>query len=266
MSMVGSNNKNGSGTVTRVIRILQVFSEATNDVSIKELSALTSLAPSTCHRLLNLLRDEDIIAFDPDHKRYSAGLEFMRIASLIANKASLADIAHPFMERVVEVVDEACVIVSYLPTQKLITVLGVVKSSNPLQYNTELFTTRSPLWGATGQSVVAFLPRSEQEELYESRYDDIYPDTKAKLPPKDEYFAIMDEYRAKGYALSHGQTIEGAVGIGVPIFDKSSKVVGSLCVTLPEIRFTNKIRDRILETLFPQARALSQTLGYLGSD
>ncbi|GAC03767.1 IclR family transcriptional regulator [Paraglaciecola chathamensis] len=261
--MVVSNRKNGSGTVSRVIRILQVFSETTGDVSIKELSALTNLAPSTCHRLLNLLSEDDIIAFDPDHKRYSAGLEFIRIASLIANKASLSDIARPFMERVVNVTNEACVIVSYLRTQKKITVVGVVKSSNPLQYNTELFTSRSPLWGATGQSVVAFLTRSEQEELYDSSYTDIFPSTKAKLPPKDEYLAIMKKFQSEGYALSHGQTIEGAVGIGVPVFDKSSRVVGSLCVTLPEIRYTKKIRDKVLETLFPQARELSQTLGYI---
>nr|WP_319249135.1 IclR family transcriptional regulator [uncultured Celeribacter sp.] len=254
-----------SGTVARAIRILQVFAEANGDVSIKDLSAQTGLAPSTAHRLLHLLSEDDIIAFDPERKRYSVGPEFIRIASLVAGKTSLSDIARPYMERVVEDANETCVVVSYLRPRKLITVVGVVNSANPLQYATELFATRSPLWGATGQSIVAFLPRSEQEDLYDSRSTDIFPATGTKLPAKEQYLAQMDAMRVQGYALSQGQTIEGAVAIGAPVFDKTNMVIGSLCVTVPEMRFTSDIQERILGILLPQAAALSTALGYIAA-
>ncbi len=253
------------GTVARVVRILQVFSEASDDVSIKELSAITSLAPSTCHRLLHLLIEDDVVAFDADRKRYHAGPEFIRIASLLASKTSFSDIALPFMERVVEVCREACAVVSYLRPRKLISTVGILKSSNPLQYNTELFTARTPLWGATGQSIVAFLPRAEQEELYDARDSDFYFGTQTRLPPREEYLAKMETIKEQGYAKSHGQTIDGAVGIGAPLYDKFGRVTGSLCVTVPEMRFDADAHDRIIGILIPQAQALSKVLGYLGT-
>ncbi|APZ50802.1 IclR family transcriptional regulator [Salipiger abyssi] len=254
-----------SGTVARAIRILQVFAEADGDLSIKELSAITGLAPSTSHRLLHLLAEDDIITLDADHKRYRIGPEFLRIASLVAGRTGLAEIAQPFMERVAETANETCVIVRYLRARGQITVVGACNSANPLQYRTELFSTRSPLWGATGQSVVAFLPRAEQEALYDSRESDSFPQTGARLPSKDVYLHQMEVFAAQGYALSRGQTIEGAVGIGAPVFDKSGDTIGALCVTVPEIRFSQETEDRILGVLLPQAQALSKALGHLGT-
>lgn len=252
------------GPVVRAVRLLQVFAEADSDLSIKDLAERTGLAPSTVHRLVNLLAEQGVVAIDGDHKRYGVGTEFIRIAALVASRSSLADIVRPFMERIVAGSGETCVYVSYLRPRRLITVLEAVNSPNPLQYKTELYSTRSPLWGATGQSVVAFLPRAEQEELYDGAVGQVFAATGAELPPRAAYFAQMDRFRAQGYALSSGQTIPGAVGIGAPVFDKSGQVIGSLCVTVPDMRFTDAIRDHILGVLVPEAKALSASLGYRG--
>jgi DNA-binding IclR family transcriptional regulator len=244
---------------------LQIFAEASGDLSIKEVAAQSGLAPSTVHRLLKLLSEDGIIEFDPSHRRYFVGNEFIRIASLVASKISIADIAKPYMNAVVENCDETCVLISYNRARKLISVVGLVSSSNPLRYQTEMYTARSPLWGATGQSVVAFLPREEQEALYDERADEMSLTTHAPLPPKQDYLADMDAFRRNGYAISHGQTIIGAVGIGAPIYDRNGQVTGSLCVSLPQLRSSEALEQSLAQLLIPQARAVSAALGFHGA-
>jgi len=254
-----------TGTIARAIQILQIFAEARGDLSIKEIAAESGLAPSTVHRLLKLLGENGVIEFDADHRRYDVGPEFIRIASLVTNKVSIADIAAPYMDKVVEECDETCVLVSYDRARQLISVVGLVSSSNPLRYQTEMFTTRSPLWGATGQSVVAFLPRDEQEALYDARSDELSVTTNAPLPAKQSYLAQMDTFRRLGYAITHGQTIEGAVGIGAPVYNRAGLVIGSLCVSLPQLRSSEALEQSLAQLLIPQARALSAALGYHGA-
>lgn len=253
-----------TGTIARTIQILQIFAEARGNLSIKEIAAESGLAPSTVHRLLKLLGENGVIEFDAGHRRYDIGPEFIRLASLVANKTSIADIAAPYMQKVVEESDETCVLVSYNRARKMISVVGLVSSSNPLRYQTEMFTTRSPLWGATGQSVVAFLPREEQEALYDERSDELSLTTNTPLPPKQSYLAQMDAFRRNGYAISHGQTIDGAVGIGAPVYDRNGLVSGSLCVSLPQLRSSEAMEQSLAQLLIPQARALSAALGFHG--
>lgn len=250
------------GPVVRAVNILRLFAQADTDLSIKELSEMSGLAPSTVHRMVNLLVDLGMVAFDAQHKRYGIGQELFRISAQVMTKTSFADIARPFMKSVVMACDETCVLISYLRPRKLITVIEVESSPNPLQYQTSLYTTRSPLWGATGQSVAAFLPENELKELFDQTEETASPTTGVPLPEWDDYLREMESIRAQGYALSQGQTIPGAVGMGAPVFDKSGLVIGSMCVTLPEIRYSEKVKDRIIGALVPQAKALSAALGY----
>lgn len=250
------------GPVVRAVKLLQMFADANSDLSIKELSDKSGLAPSTIHRLVNLLADLGMVTFDEQRKRYGIGQEFFRLSAQVMTKTSFADIARPYMKNVVLACEETCVLISYLRPRQLISVVAVENSPNPLQYQTELYATRNPLWGATGQSVAAFLPDTELSDLLEESGEQVFPATGARLPDRDSYLRQMAEIREKGYALSQGETIPGAVGIGAPVFDKAGLVIGSLCVTLPEIRYSETVRDRVIGTLVPEARALSMALGY----
>ena len=70
------------------------------------------------------------------------------------------------------------------------------------------------------------------------------------------------EIRSRGYAITHGQKIEGAVGIGAPIFNSERRAIGSLCMTIPETRFSAKAQTRLSELLMSRAGELSRALGY----
>src|SRR5688500_13624007 len=86
------------GTVARASRVLKLISESSEPMRITDLAADLGLAVSTVHRLLQLLRAEGLISFNPDSQRYDAGPELHRIASLLAARYGLADFAQPILD------------------------------------------------------------------------------------------------------------------------------------------------------------------------
>ena len=249
-----------AGTVARVVQLLACLAEAEGPVSIKFLCQTLKLPASTVHRLLGLLADEGMVERSADRPIYSPGLELVRIASLLASKIRIVDVAKPFMRAIVRDCDETCCLLQYIPTLRKVMAVHAEFSSHPLRYRIEFFQPHSLLWGATGRSVLAFLA---PEDIAAALSDnDASPATGASLPARDALLADLAEIRARGYAITHGQKIQGAVGIGTPLFNSERKVLGSLCITIPETRFNRKAQARLSQMLMQRAGELSRALGF----
>lgn len=148
-----------SGTTARTILLLRLLAETAEPVSIKALGGQTNLPHSTLHRLLQILVDTGMAAYEAKTKRYRIGPEFLRLASIVSGRKSVVDVARPYMEAVMTACQETCALISYLRGPNQVAAVAVTASPHPLQYQTELYVARSPLRGATGQSILAFLPR-----------------------------------------------------------------------------------------------------------
>jgi DNA-binding IclR family transcriptional regulator len=249
-----------AGTVARVVQLLACLAEADGPVSIKFLCQTLKLPASTVHRLLGLLADEGMVERSADRPIYAPGLELVRIASLLASKVRIVDVAKPFMRAVVRECDETCCLLQYLPERRKVMALHAEFSSHPLRYRIELYQPHSLLWGATGRAVLAFLPPDEIEAAIDG--GDSSPATGARAPARGALLADLDEIRSRGYAITHGQKIEGAVGIGAPVFNSERRVIGSLCMTIPETRFNRKAQARLSQLVMGRAGELSRALGY----
>jgi DNA-binding IclR family transcriptional regulator len=249
-----------AGTVARVVQLLACLAEADGPVSIKFLCQNLKLPASTVHRLLGLLSEQGMVERSADRPSYAAGLELIRIASLLASKVSIVDVAKPFMRAVVRECDETCCLLQYLPERRKVMALHAEFPSHPLRYRIEVYQPHALLWGATGRAVLAFLPPNEIEAAI--RDNETSPATGASLPPHKALLADLAEIKRRGYALTLGQKIPGAVGIGAPVFNSERRVIGSLCMTIPEIRFNRKAEARLSQMLIRQAGELSRTLGY----
>jgi DNA-binding IclR family transcriptional regulator len=134
-----------------------------------------------------------------------------------------------------------------------------IDALNPLRYSVDLFQPMSIMWGATGRSVLAFLPESVVAELIEEAEPS--PATGAPLPPAPKMMAELAQIRDRGYAITHGQKITDAVGIAAPVFAAGCQPVGSLCVTIPKYRFQPKMEPKIASVLVREADNLSKVYG-----
>jgi DNA-binding IclR family transcriptional regulator len=250
-----------TGTVARAVLLLaRVAAEGTT--TIKSLSQALSLAPSTVHRLLDLLASQGMIEHDQKHRRYSIGPEFYRVSALVVTRYDLVTLALPILREVVAEADESCVLGLYWPSQRRMSFAKCADSTRPLRYRVQLNTPLPIVWGASGRSILAHLP--EEEVAHVLAEETASPGKGEALPSPEALTRELAEIRARGYAISRGQKIAGAVGISAPVFGASGKVIGSLSITIPEIRFVEEQATKLGQLIRNRAGELSTRLGYLG--
>jgi DNA-binding IclR family transcriptional regulator len=246
------------GTVKRVIEIIRFFGDR-GDATLKELSLALSLAPSTCHRLLELLGRDGFVEQDTTHRRYRIGRELFRIAGLVQSKHDIRAIALPFLRELVDACDETSVLSLYLPTDRKMFFAEKVDSSMMLRYQLRMNTPMSVLWGASGRSILAFLDKDEVDRIYADEGQ--APGSGEGLPSRRAFDKELAGIRERGYDITYGQKLAGAVGIGAPVFGIDGKVLGSICVTVPETRIAAKDRPRLGGLVRATAVELSVAMG-----
>lgn len=248
------------GPIVRALKLIRLLAEIDSDISIKDAASHLDLPASTTHRLLRLLMQEGMVAKDPKTSRYRAGLDLERLGTLLSYKKGFKDLTLPFLQKIAQQCGEACMFVAYLPATQQVSLMTAINSLHPLRYEMELYVPHTVLWGATGRSILAFLPEEEQKKIVDTRVPS--PTTGALPPAWEELKPELDAIRSKGYALTRSQKVSGAIGIGAPIRNGEGRVIGSFCITIPEIRFDPAKEAELATLLLNETKAFSATIGY----
>ena len=248
-----------TGTVARTVRLMKQLAETEGTATISSLSEQTALPPSTVHRLLDLLAGEGMVERDPSRPHYRVGAEFFRMAALVSRQMPIGRLALPIMLQAVASHDEACYLCLFMPSAGKMIFAEAAEPSHLLSYRIPQNRPLSLLWGASGRSILAHVPEDEAMQLLKTERASGGSDL--KLPAWTGLRADLAAIRERGYAVSHGQRIKGAVGIFAPVFDVNRKVVGGLGFTIPELRFDPKREPSLSRAVMLSASRLSQALG-----
>jgi DNA-binding IclR family transcriptional regulator len=241
-----------SGTVARAVAVLRAVAESGDGTQIKRISAELGLPASTVHRLLDLLMREGMVERDEEAPTYRTGREFLRLSSVVASRHPLQAIAAPLLEQAVAALNETAYLCLYLPREHRLTFAAHVESTHPLGYRVRSHEPQTLLTGASGRSILAFLPPDEVGAVF----------AREGLAGPVDAAPDLAAIRARGYALSLGQRIAGAVGIFAPVFGPGGRVTGSLGFTIPEQRFDPAREAEFAHEAFRLAAELSAGLGY----
>ncbi|MDH7799262.1 MULTISPECIES: IclR family transcriptional regulator [unclassified Beijerinckia] len=247
------------GTVQRVAEVLRFFSER-GSATLKEMSQALSLAPSTCHRLCELLSRDGLIEKDEIDKKYKIGRELFRISALVNAKNDLRSLSIPFLEDLSNRCNETAVLSVFLPRDCKVFFAERADSTRMLRYQLPMNLPMSPLWGASGRSILAFLDSSDLDRALEN--EERAPASGERPPSRKSLEKQLAIIRDRGFDLTFGQKIVGAVGIAAPVFSANGKVVGSVCLTVPESRVNTRNQTKLGAMVQNSSAALSTALGF----
>jgi DNA-binding IclR family transcriptional regulator len=249
-----------TGTVARAVAVLRALAETDGDATVAGLAARLGLPRPTVHRLLGLLREQGMVDAHESTRTYAVGQEFFRIAALVTKRQQLGALARPEMERIVDACGETCLLGVYLPAHRQMMFAEEAPSVHPLGYRVDMLTPISLVWGASGRAILAFRPEGDIDEIL--RVEGPSPVTGARLPSAATTHDELAQVRAQGYAYTQGQKIPGSRGVAAPILAADGWAVGSLCLTIPEMRFDDGSAPRLGELLMEHASIVSGLLGY----
>lgn len=247
-----------SGTVARTLAVLTAVAERGGSVGVKDVADALGLPMSTAHRMLGLLREAGFVEKDAARRRYRPGLQFLRVANLVAQGTSYARLCQPSLDRITAATGETTVYCEYIPDGHMAAYVAKCDSANSLRYRIELFEPAPVECGASGLAILAFLP----PEVRAAICADPRPSpVTGRGMPAAALTVLIEAARRNGYAFSKGQKLPDSVGIAVPVTLSDGRPIGSLTLTIPESRFAEARLEEYVALLTEEARALSSGRG-----
>lgn len=222
-----------------LLRAMQIVERiATSDQStwgVRELARTLGTPPSSVHRLLAMLEEAAILEANANTGRYSISVDFYRLASRIALKFPLRETASRHLVELAERTGEATFLARYESRKMSFMYIDFVRSTHPLRYELPMYEWLDLRVGAGGMAILAYLSSPELDAVLGQPAPERL--TERTITERQLIERELEEVRARGYVVSTGRRIVGAVGVAAPIMGRNGRVLGALVLALPEARF-----------------------------
>jgi DNA-binding IclR family transcriptional regulator len=206
-----------------------------------EISQLLDLHRATCSNILKTLAQRGYVERLPARGGYRLGSLASPWQGLAAHDRELSVLAKPVLHALSQELNETSLIGVIRGTHRV--TLECAASDRDLQVRSR--QVRSVYETASGRLLLAYLP-PQQQEAFVDRVglpgEAVWPEIKSG---EDLQRALAVIRRQK---LARSDSAEHVVGLAVPVW-REDRVVASVSVYLPEVRFTSEHRTEIVAAL-----------------
>lgn len=240
--------------IHRALDILEfVARDPDKEFGLGEISENLQLNKSTCANIIKTLVNRGYLDQSGKKRGYKLGTGAYYLTGNFSNKKELLRVAREPMKELQEKLNECCI-------------LAIIKDNNRFTLHKESSTQelqvitnneeKNVFLTATGRMILACMDTLEQE-LFIQKYglpQEMWEGVRDKEDLMDELEKIKEKQLAIHYDGAH------VVGVGAPIF-KNDKVIASLGIYLPEVRFNYPLQELIFEEIGHTARLISEKIG-----
>lgn len=240
-------------SVHRALRLLKLIT-AKGSISVSEAAATLDVHASSAQRILATLA-LDGFAVQDDHRRYSAGPEFLS-AGRLATTIPLTVRMHPALSRLHEQVSETVHFVTLVGTN-IHHIDGILDSSRSLRFGGRIGVVLPAHVTSSGRAIMARMSRSELDQMYLSD-----PDNSAGITTVEEMeplHALCEKTRQQGMGMNFGDSEEGVAAFGMSIGFVDGQHIG-FSIAMPSARFNEKLIPTFRNAL---SAAVSEALAIL---
>jgi len=246
-----------SGAIERTLRVLQCVAES-GTFTAKSIADQSGLPTSTAYRLLQTLSGMNFVE-KASHGGFRIGREYVRLASLVTSTCDYETMSDPALRKLADRFEETCAFALYLPTQHAFTIVHLIASVHPLQFVVEKFMPRSMAVGALGRAMLPFLSREDVEAAL--AYHAETPEREF-LVSWDDLHGELEQVHQAGCYVGISPSALGANSTAAPVFNSRGEILGSIGITIPNIRYDPASQPHISAAVVEAARELSATLGH----
>lgn len=241
----------GLTVLTTMVDLAQV------SYGVHELAQHLDLPPSSVYRILTLLEASGMVAQSKD-QRYQLGIEFYRVAWRASGQHTIRRLAQPLLEEMAHATSEATVLGIFDPQRGQMMFVARCDARFAVQHVTPLGEWIPVHSGASGLVIMAEVPEPLREQIINRGL------TRQASNTIQDPVILREELRRiheAGYAVSHSQRTDGAVGTAAAIFGANDTVLGCLLITVPEQRYERANNTRYTRLVMDAAERLSEQLG-----
>jgi len=244
-------------SVASTLQLLEVFERGPGPIPMSAFVAATGKPKSSVHRMLSTLVNLGFVAQDSRSGGYRLTLKLWRLGMPALAELDLSKLSPPHLEALMRAAGET-VHMSVLDPSGGVVYVAKVECPKSIRVQTQIGRL-NPAWcTATGRSMLAYHDATADAVLARP----LAPLTDQTVTDPQQLRAILDEVRARGYAVTRGENHSDMGGIAAPIRDHSGQVVASCGIAIPVFRMDRSLEERCVPLVVEAAAAISSELGY----
>ncbi|WP_211228692.1 IclR family transcriptional regulator [Glycomyces tenuis] len=242
--MDNPDRRSTSSQMSSVLRSFQVLEAvaAQQPVSLKELSSRFPHSKSTLQRTLMTLEAAGWIQQSaPDIPKWEITTRALMVRPKASRDTDLYSRAREPMTKLRDLTNETVHLsvlneLSHMVLIDRVDCNQAIRTFSPLGDSSPLHAT------ATGKAVLAYLPEQEIEAVISRGLRSFANNT---IVDADALRKDLEETRERGYSTNESEYRAQVCAIGAPIFESNGRPVGSICVSIPLMRYDRADAPRL---------------------
>lgn len=222
----------------RVVKVLEAVASHNGEISLREISRVTSIPPGTLMPILRTLADTRFLVMDDQTKLYSIGLRAFIMGVPFAKSSDSYAGIKSILEEMTGKTGET----SHFCTLNGGNVLYVskVNSSQPIRMYSDI-GKQLPAYGtAVGKALISDKSLEELKELYPNGLE---PLTEHTIVDIDELYTTLQQVQKTGFAYECEESNLGIRCIAIPI-RMEGEIVAAISIVVPIFRYTEEKQKR----------------------
>ncbi len=235
----------------KALQIIKLIVRENKPLGVTEVARTLALSKSTTFGILKSLEEEGFVVKANSTKKYVAGGELLELSKWVLRASDLTNIARPFLERLVEQVEET----AFLGVQEdeVVKVIDVVEPQAGFKISSPVGARFALTAGVIGkvflsplgnEEILAFLSRHKLPQYTESSIVD---------PVK--FLEEIERTRASGYAVDLEEYLTGMRAVAKLIYS-GRLPVGAIWV----VGFTSSLNDDRLPHVIEHVKQTSEEI------
>lgn len=241
----------------RAFDILELFADGGRSLSAAEIVEKTGLPRTTVHELLVTLVERRYLNRDERAGTYQLGLSVFRLGNAFAERLDLHEVGLRVARKVAAGCDET-VNVGILDNLSVV-YLCKVDSTQAVRMISRTGGQAPASCTAVGKALLAFEPEHKLAEL--ARPGALPRMTPRSITDPEEFMDQLRAIRSAGVAFEAGESTPDVSCAAAPVRDYEGKVVASLSISVPDMRWDLHPRETWAEMALAGAAQLSRELG-----
>ena len=241
--------------IDRAVFILEALARYSKPVKLKILSAETGLHPSTVHRILHSLIDNQFVE-NNGNGEYRLGQKLIQLTSGLHSEIDIRAVALPHMEALRDRTGET---INLTLREGDVVIYFEKATPNRMMHVNQLIGSRAPLHVTAVGKLMLGLSGDSGIEGYANRTNlpSYTPNTLSDIDALKKECHLSVE---RGYSLDNEEAEIGVGCLGVLIYDRNGKVAAGLSVSAP----IERRKPEWSQDLLTAGAKISEQLGYRG--
>lgn len=240
--------------IERMMSLIDALAETAEPASLKTLSKVTGLHPSTAHRILAAMTHSRLVE-RYDAGSYGLGIRFLELGNIVKTRFNIRDIALPFMQNLHETIGEA--INLGIRDGDEIIYLERTSSGRSLVRVVYLVGARAPLHLTSLGKLFLAADTTANVHAYAERTG-LPGKTPHSLTTLEQLEKELETIRREDLAYDNEEAEIGLRCVAAPIRNDEGTLVAGLSISAPTDRHDPAWANRIREV----TAAISHALGY----